>query len=538
MNDTYLGNINVKRDGVVTQFAQHEIQEYLKCMQDPTYFAKKYCKVISLDKGLVPFNLYPYQEKMFNQFNSYRFNIVLACRQSGKSISSVAYLLWFAIFHPEKTIAILANKGATAREMLARITLMLENLPFFLQPGCKALNKGSIEFSNNSRIIAAATSGSSIRGLAVSLLYMDEFAFVERAAEFYTSTYPVISSGKETKVIITSTANGVGNMFHKIWEGAVQGTNEFKPFRVDWWDVPGRDEKWKAQTIGNTSQLQFDQEFGNTFFGTGDTLINADTLLAQKAENPIQILEGNSVKIYKQPVKKHQYVMLVDVSKGRGQDYSTFNIIDVSTRPFEQVAVYRNNKISPVLFPNIIHKYAKVYNEAYVIVEANDQGSLVTNGLYYEIEYENVHMESVIKADRIGVEMNKKIKRLGCSAIKDLVEANKLHVVDAQTIVEMSTFVAKGQSFEASEGNHDDLMMNLVLFGYFTVTNAFENLTNISVKDMLFQQRIKEIEDDLVPFGFIDDGLDQYATLDIKKGDDPWIIADENTNREFNFRII
>lgn len=538
MNDTYLGNINVKRDGVVTQFTQHQIQEYVKCMNDPVYFAKTYCKVILLDKGLVSFDLYPYQEKMFHQFNTHRFNIVLACRQSGKSISSVAYLLWFAIFHPEKTIAILANKGATAREMLARITLMLENLPFFLQPGCKALNKGSIEFSNNSRIIAAATSGSSIRGLAVNLLYMDEFAFVERAAEFYTSTYPVISSGKETKVIITSTANGVGNMFHKIWEGAVQGTNEFKPFRVDWWDVPGRDEKWKAQTIANTSQLQFDQEFGNTFFGTGDTLINAETLLAQKAENPIKILEGNSVKIYKEPIKDHQYIILVDVSKGRGQDYSTFNVIDMSTRPFEQVAVYRNNKISPILFPNIIYKYAKVYNEAYTVIEANDQGSLVTNGLYYEIEYENVHMESVVKADRIGVEMNKKIKRLGCSAIKDLIETNKLHIVDAQTIVEMSTFVAKGSSFEASEGNHDDLMMNLVLFGYFTVTHAFENLTNMSVKDMLFKQRAKEIEDDLVPFGFVDDGLDQFATLDLKKGEDPWIIADENANSEFNFRIL
>jgi len=538
MNDTYLGNINIKRDGVVTQFTQQEIQEYLKCMQDPVYFAKHYCKVISLDRGLVAFDLYPYQEKMFSQFNTYRFNIVLACRQSGKSISSVAYLLWYAIFHPEKTIAILANKGATAREMLSRITLMLENLPFFLQPGCKALNKGSIEFSNNSKIIAAATSGSSIRGLSVSLLYMDEFAFVERAAEFYTSTYPVISSGKETKVIITSTANGVGNMFHKIWEGAVQQTNEFKPFRVDWWDVPGRDEKWKAQTIANTSQLQFDQEFGNTFFGTGDTLINAETLLAQKAEDPIRILEGNCVKVYKEPIKDHQYVILVDVSKGRGQDYSTFNVIDMSTRPFEQVAVYRNNKISPILFPNVIYKYAKVYNESYVIVEANDQGSLVTNGLYHEIEYENVHMESFIKADRIGVEMNKKVKRIGCSAIKDLIENKKIHIVDAQTIIEMSTFVAKGQSFEASEGNHDDLMMNLVLFGYFTVTDSFENLTNMSIKDMLFQLKVREIEDDLVPFGFVDDGLDQYATLDIKKGEDPWIIADDNVNSTFNFRIL
>ena len=507
MNDTYLGNINVKRDGIVQQFTHEQVLEYAKCMQDPAHFAKKYCKVISLDRGLVPFDLYPYQEKMFAHFNENRFNIVLACRQSGKSISSVAYLLWFAIFHPDKTIAVLANKGATAREMLARVTLMLENLPFFLQPGCKALNKGSIEFSNNSRIIAAATSGSSIRGMSVNLLYLDEFAFVERAAEFYTSTYPVISSGKDTKVIITSTANGIGNMFHKIWEGAIQGTNQFKPFRVDWWDVPGRDEKWKEETIGNTSQLQFDQEFGNTFFGTGDTLIAAWSLLEQRANNPKRILEGGTLLVYEETEKNHNYIMTVDVSKGRDQDYSTFNIIDISTRPFKQVAVYRNNRISPLLFPDIIFKYAKVYNEAYVVVEANDQGGLVLNGLYNDLEYENVHMESAVKS-RLGVEMNKKVKRIGCSAIKDIIENKKLHVQDAQTILEMSTFIAHGQSFEASEGNHDDLMMNLVMFGYYAVQTSFATLTDINLKQVMFENRMKEIEDDVVPFGFIEDGLD------------------------------
>jgi len=508
MNDTYMGNPNVKRDGVVQEWTATEIKEYAKCMKDPSYFAKTYCKIISLDKGLIPFNLYPYQTKMFDQFNSERFNIVLACRQSGKSISSVAYLLWFALFNPEKTIAVLANKGATAREMLARVTLMLENLPFFLQPGCKALNKGSIEFSNNSRIIAAATSGSSIRGMSVNLLYLDEFAFVERAAEFYTSTYPVVSSGKDTKVIITSTANGIGNMYHKIWEGAVQGINEYKPFRVDWWDVPGRDENWKAQTIANTSQLQFDQEFGNTFFGTGDTLINAETLLGLRAKPPKKILEGNSVWIYDEPEKDHEYIMTVDVSKGRGQDYSTFNVIDISARPFKQVAVYRNNLISPILFPNVIYKYAKAYNNCYVIVEANDQGGVVCNGLYYDFEYENLHTESSVKANALGVEMNRKIKRLGCSGIKDIIEEKKLEIVDEHTILEVSTFVAKGQSYEASDGNHDDLMMNLVMFGYFATSSFFGELTDINMKQMMFEQRMKEIEEDVLPFGFIDDGSD------------------------------
>lgn len=272
----YNGNPLVKRDGVDQSFTQAELTEYIKCMNSPSYFATKYVKVISLDLGLVPFDLYPYQKTMFDYFNDNRFSIVLACRQSGKSISSVVYILWYAIFKPEQTIAILANKGSTAQEMIGRVTLALENLPFFLQPGCKSLNKKSIEFSNNSRIVSAGTSGSSIRGMSVNLLFLDEFAFVDNDAKFYTSTYPVVTSGKTTRVIITSTANGIGNVFHKLWEGAVQGTNEYKPFRVDWWDVPGRDEDWKAQTIANTSELQFDQEFGNCLEKNSQVTIRID----------------------------------------------------------------------------------------------------------------------------------------------------------------------------------------------------------------------------------------------------------------------
>ena len=522
--ENYLGNPNVKRDGVIQEWTPELLKEYKRCMDDPVYFSETYCKVISLDKGLIPFKLYPYQKKMFKQFEENRFNVILACRQSGKSISACAYILWFALFNSEKTVAVLANKGATAREMLSRVTLMLENIPFFLQPGTKALNKGSLEFSNNSRIIAAATSGSSIRGLSVNLLYLDEFAFVERAAEFYTSTYPVVSAGTDTKIIVTSTANGIGNTFYKIWEGAVQGVNEFKPFRVDWWDVPGRDENWREETIANTSKLQFDQEFGNTFFGTGDTLINAETLMGFKALPYKKCLEGGDLLIYEQPIKKHDYIMTVDVSKGRGQDYSTFTLIDISVRPFAQVAVYRNNTISPLLFPNIIYKYANSYNQAYVVIESNDQGSVVCNGLYHDLEYENIHLESAIKADAIGIEINRKTKRLGCSAIKDILENNKLLIVDEQTILEISTFVSRGLSYEASEGNHDDLMMNLVMFAYFTSTRYFGEMTDINLKDMIFKQKMKEIDDDVVPFGFIDDGSDEIARI-------------ENSNSGYNWAV-
>ena len=515
----YLGNPQVKRDGVQQKFDTDEVSEYLKCMKDPEYFARRYVKVISLDRGLVAFEPYAYQGKMFRHFNDNRFSIVLACRQSGKSISSVIYILWFALFSPDKTIAILANKAATAREMLARLTLALENLPFFLQPGCKALNKGSVEFSNNSRVIAAATSGSSIRGLSVNLLFLDEFAFVNDATTFYTSTYPVISSGKTSRVIVTSTANGVGNQFHRIWEGAIQGVNEYKPFRVDWWDVPGRDEKWKKETVSNTSELQFEQEFGNSFHGTGNTLINAETLLSLKAESPICI--ENGVKIYDRPVSDHNYVMTVDVAKGRNQDYSTFSLIDVTARPFRTVATFRDARISPLIFPDTIYKYAKMYNKAYIIVESNDQGSVVCNGLYYDLEYENMFVESAIKFGAIGATMTKKTKRIGCSNLKDLIESKKMSVTDADTIQELSTFEAVGSSYEAADGNHDDTVMNLVLFAWFVATDIFVNMSSLDIKDMLYNDRLKIVEEDVVPVGIL-------GNMDTKKDDDREVDAEGN----------
>ena len=504
----YLGNPNVRGADVEHPWTKEELKEYKKCLDDPKYFAKKYCKVIHLDKGLIPFDLYPYQEKMFDSFTSNRFNIVLACRQSGKSIAVVAYLLWYAIFFGEQVVGVLANKNAIAREMLARITLMLENLPFFLQPGCTALNKGSIGFSNNSRIIAAATSSSSIRGMSLNLVYLDEFAFVENASEFYTSTYPVISSGKTSKIIITSTANGIGNMFHKLYEGAVQGTNEFTPTRVDWWDVPGRDAAWKQMTVENTSELQFDQEFGNSFHGTGNTLISADVLLALRSTEPQEYY--NNVKIFDQPQDGHSYLMFVDVSRGRGQDYSTFTVIDISCNPFVQVCTYRDNMISPLLFPDMLYKYAMHYNEAHVIVESNDAGQVVCNGLYYDLEYENVFVESMIKANAIGVTMTSKVKRIGCSNLRDIMSQKKLVIKDEETIREMSTFVAKGRSYQADHNSHDDLMMNLVMFGWFTSTPFFAESTDINMKNLLYKQKVKQLEDEVIPVGVMPEREDNH----------------------------
>ena len=523
---SYNGNINVKRDGVTQKYTSWEMEEYLKCADSPQYFAETYCKVIHLDRGLVPFQLYGYQDKMMDHFMRERFSIVLACRQSGKSISSVAFLLWWACFKPSQTIAILANKAATAREMLGRITLMLENLPFFLQPGTRALNKGSIEFSNASRIIASATSTSSIRGFAINLLYLDEFAFVEKATEFYTSTYPVITSGTSTKVIITSTANGIGNQFHKIWTMSLQKTNDYKPFRVDWWDVPGRDDEWKRQTVANTSQLQFDQEYGNNFFGTGDTLIDAECLMNLRSREPIERTKDN-VAVYAHPEPEHLYILCADVAKGRGQDSSTFSIIDVTADPWQQVAVYRDNKISPLLFPNIIYKYANTYNTAIVVIESNDAGMITCNGLYHDLEYENMYVESQVKTGALGINMDRKVKRIGCSTFKDLLEEGKLEVHDEETIKEISTFEARGQSYEASDGNHDDLVMNLVLMGYFSNTSFFSQETDIDLRKALYNKNMIAIDEDILPFGIIDDGRDyeeERANRELVEKYTPWSI--------------
>lgn len=513
----YNGNFLIKRDGIVHNYSKEEVDEYLKCTNDPIYFTREYCKIIDTDVGITDFDLYDYQERMFRQFEQERFNIVLAARQSGKSAAMCAYTLHFALFKPEKDVFILANKAATAREMLGRITLMLEHIPYFLQPGCKAVNKGSLHFSNNSRIIAAATSSSSIRGMSASLIVLDEYGFVNNAEEFYASTYPVISKGKNSKIIIISTPNGIGNQFHKLWEGAVQGTNEFKPIKVNWWDVPGRDEKWKQETIANSSETQFRQEFGLDFIGRGNTLIDSNKLLSLVSEKPI--INDKNVRIYEKAEEEDAYIITVDVSKGRGQDYSTFSIIKITSTPFKVVAVYQDNMISPLLFPDIIHKYAKMYNDAYIIVENNDQGAVVANALYYDIEYENVYVESSIKRNSIGVMMTKRVKRIGCSNLKDLIEEDKLYIPDGETINEISSFEAHGNSYSASPGSHDDLVMNLVLFAWFVSTNFFSDMTNINFKQLLYKEKLQSIEDDLTPVGIFNS--DSFETTE--KEDTSWL---------------
>jgi hypothetical protein len=497
----YNGNTQVKKDGVIQNYTAHELQEYIACRDSVEYFCENYVKVISLDHGLTPFKLRGYQTELVKHYAENQFSIVLAPRQSGKSITSVAFILHYAIFNADKKIGILANKGATAREMLSRITLMLENIPFFLQPGCKTLNKGSIKFSNNSEIIAAATSGSSIRGLSLNCVMIDEFSFVNDAETFYTSTYPVITSGNDVKVIITSTPNGIGNMFYKLWKGATQKQNEFKPFTIKWWDVPGRDEEWKRKTIANTSERQFKQEFECAFIGSTPTLVDGDILLGLQSHEPIKV--WRNVKYYVEPKAGHNYILTVDVGKGRGQDYSTFIVFDVTAHNFEIVCVYRDNMISPLMFPEYIVRVGAAYNNALVIIENNDAGQVVCNSVAYDYDYENMFVSNATKRDGLGVYMTKRVKRIGCSNLKDIIESGRLEINDHDAIVELSSFEPKGDSYAASGDCHDDLVMNMVLFAWFISTESFSDYSTHILREILYKEKINAIDEDLPPFGVI-----------------------------------
>ena len=508
-------------------------------MNNSRYFIEKYVKIIHVDRGLINCELYPYQHDMIDMLNDNRFNIILACRQSGKTIGIITWLLWYALFHPDQTIAILANKGDTARMIMRRIMLALENIPFFLQAGAKEYNKSTIIFENNTQLIARPTSDDSIRGISATVVYMDEFAFVENAEEFYTSTYPTISSGKTTRVIITSTANGIGNPFHTIYQNALKGRNKFAHMRVDWQDVPERDEIWKQNTIANMGQRQFDQEFGNSFVGSGNTLIDSNTLLGLSPMEPIRREQDGCMLIYEERVDDHEYVLTVDTSKGRGQDYSAFCVIDVTTTPWRQVVTYRNNVISPLLYPSIVWRCAQVYNDAYVMVENNEVGQTVAETLWHDIEYENMYVSTTLKTRKgersnIGLNMNRLTKHVGCSHLKDILEEGKLMVIDAETIRELSSFVAKGVGWEADRGCHDDLVMCLVMFAWFADSTIFNEAANTELRTVLYENRMREIDDDMLPDIVIDDPAEiaevqrKYENIDIDVPDnfiryDDWL---------------
>ena len=434
MPDVYRDNPNLKRANVQIQYTKEQVQEYQKCMEDPVYFTENYIKIVSLDEGLIPFKLYEFQRQMMWTFHTERFTICKLPRQSGKSTTIIAYLLHYSLFNERVNVAILANKAVTARDLLSRLQLAYEHLPDWLQQGVMTWNKGSLELENGSKILASSTSASAVRGGSYNIIFLDEFAYVPNniAAQFLSSVYPTISSGKESKVMMVSTPNGM-NMFYKIWNDAENGNNTYVPIEVHWSEVPGRDKKWQEETIKNIGEEQFQTEFDCSFLGSSNTLIHAQKLSALSHSTPITNNAG--LKVYEKPNSESAYVITVDVSRGLNSDYSAFVVMDVSEIPYRQVAVYRDNEIKPMQFPLIIHKVAKAYNLAYVMIEVNDIGAQIADAMQFDMEYDNLVMTTQHgrngqiagggfsgKKAQLGVRTTKSLKKIGCSNLKTLME--------------------------------------------------------------------------------------------------------------------
>ncbi|AIX39820.1 terminase large subunit [Synechococcus phage ACG-2014d] len=531
-NEVYLGNPNLKKANVAQDFTKDQIAEYIKCSEDPVYFIKTYVKIVSLDLGLIPFEMYPFQTEMVDKFHTNRFNIAKLPRQSGKSTIVTSYLLWYVLFNQEVNVAILANKAATSREMLQRLQKSYEHLPKWLQQGIIQWNRGSLELENGSKIMAASTSSSAVRGMSFNVIFLDEFAFVPNhiADEFFSSVYPTISSGKSTKVIIISTPHGM-NMFYKLWHDSERKKNEYISTEVHWSEIPGRDDKWKAQTIANTSEAQFKVEFECEFLGSVDTLISPSKLKIMAYDDPIKSNAG--LDIFEAAQKDHQYVIACDVARGVSSDYSAFVVIDTTTLPYKMVAKYKNNTIKPILFPNVIVDVAKNYNGAYILVEVNDIGGQVADIIHFDLEYDNLLMASMRgragqivgqgfsgKKTQMGVKMSTVVKKVGCSNMKALIEEDKLLISDYDIISELTTFIQKGQSFEAEDGCNDDLAMCLVIFSWLALQDYFREMNDTDVRQRIYDDQRENIEQDMAPFGFISDGLEDGTFKD--SGGDLW----------------
>ena len=540
----YLGNQNLKEAGIDIQFTEEQVIEYMKCAKDPIYFIEKYVKVVSLDEGLVPFKLYDFQEDMVQTVHDNRFTIAKLPRQSGKSTTMVAYMLHYIMFNQNMNVAILANKQSVAKDILSRLQLTYEYLPLWLQQGIVEWNKASVKLENGSKIIASSTSSSAIRGGSYNCILLDEFAHVPTniAEEFFNSVYPTISAGQNTKVIMISTPNGL-NMFYYYWKGATKkpgedGKNDYIPIEVQWDEVPQypggplRDEKWKEDTIANTSAEQFQQEFICDFLGSQNTLISSAKLRIMNWATP-KTKDADGLWIYEDPKEDRDYFITVDTSRGQGKDYSAFVVVDATDMPYKMVARYRNNTISPMVYPTVIRAVATKYNKASVLIEINDIGGQVADILHQDLEYENVMMTTYkgragqvmssgfggsSSQSQLGVRTTMPVKKLGCSILKSLIEEDKLLVEDVDTINELITFIAKKNSLEADDGHTDDLVMSLVLFAWMTRQDYFKSITDADIRSQIYEEKIRDIEDELMPFGFIADEAEEGEW----DGEDRW----------------
>lgn len=519
MSDVYLGNSNLKGANVPIDWTSDMIKEWLKCKNDPIYFAQNYIKIVNVDKGLITIDLYDYQKEIIEKITNNRRLAVVTSRQAGKTTTAVVVILHYVIFNDYKRVGLLANKGDSAREILDRIKIAFEALPKWLQQGVVEWNKGSVELENGSKIVAAATSSSNIRGKSMNLLYIDETAFVDGWDQFSASVLPTISSGETTKVLYTSTPNGL-NHFYKTCVGAREGTNGFQYVEVPWNRVPGRGEAWKKEALETLDYdyQKFTQEYECEFQGSSGTLIDGSKLKQLVPMTPL--VEKNGMSLYKRYEEGKQYVCVVDVSRGKGLDYSAFSIIDVTKMPYYQVCAFKDNMVTPIEYAEILYRACKTFGECAVLIEVNDIGQQVSELLHYDYEYENIlYTESAGRSGKRisggfgkgadpGIRTTKTVKAVGCNMLKLMVEQDQLIINDINTINELSTFSRKGNSYEAESGCHDDLTMTLVLFGWLSDQQYFKDITDINTLSKLRERSEDDLMNELTPFGFFDDGQD------------------------------
>lgn len=476
----YLGIPNLKRAYVQTKWTDEMVNEWVRCRDDIVYFAEKYCAITHIDYGTIKVQLRDYQRDMLKIMHRDRMVACNLSRQLGKTTVVAIFLAHFVCFNEDKAVGCLAHVKPMAMEVLERTKQAIELLPDFLQPGIVEWNKGSIELDNGCSIGAYASSPDAVRGNSFALIYIDECAFIPNFLDAWLAIQPVISSGRRSKIIITTTPNGL-NHFYDIWNAALAGKSKFTPYNATWTSVKERlytdgddgvfDDgySWASSTIHSSSKEAFAQEHQTQFMGTNGSLISG-WKLAKMEWMDCDPQDGGLFYQYKKPVEGHKYIAILDPAEGRGQDYHALHIIDITGFPFEQVAVFHSNKTSHLILPDVLMRYLMMYNEAWIYIELNSTGHSVAKSLFSELEYENMICDSY---SDLGMKQTKRSKAIGCSTLKDLIEKDKLIINNKDTIAEFRTFAENGVTWKAEEGFHDDLVMSLVCFAWLTTQMKF-----------------------------------------------------------------
>lgn len=497
------------------EYKTEELLELIKCFQDPIYFCNTYCKIVTLDKGLTSTHLFPYQETMIKAVATSNYVICKFPRQSGKTTATSMLCLWLALFNDDYNIGIVAQNEKTAIGILSRVKKAYDNLPEFLKMETINWSAKTVVFVNGSMISVSGTSAASARGGSYNFLYLDEFAFVPDHIqhEFYQSTIPTITAGNTGKILITSTPHGL-NKFYKIWKDSENGNNKFRRVAIEWFEVPGRDEKWRREQENLLGKDGFLQEYNCDFLGSTHTLISAKKLQEMSWGEPLQ--EHDGLDIYKYPTAGHQYIIVADVSQGINLDYSAFIVFDVTKWPITIAAKYQNNKINSIKYAQLLVSIAKNYNNAYCLVEVNNIGIEIADIMFTDFEYTNLFschnknkdkkleltLSDMIGESRLGVITSQLVKRLGCNSLKNMIESDRLIIEDHDIIEQLSVFVQFKKSYQAEAGKNDDLVVCLFLFAYLVDSDIYKQLSDKSFRKELLTAFNKTNDEQVGIFGF------------------------------------